>query len=123
METMDVRPLVQFYRNKPDSYDDGSGHSTINQKLQTHQQAAGIEELHGHCNGYFKPTWGDPYRALELWMEISSLIDRMPKLERELLDNYLLEIKTSCDSENWESWPKPCLKLEKALKVIVWCIM
>lgn len=114
---MDIRPLIHFWINKPDTWDDGSTQQQTNAKISSYGQVALLEEFFdGSSNSRVRPTWGDPFSMIELWMDLDKFIENLTSKENLLFASYLHIVLME---DNWEEWPEPPKELTMVFQPFV----
>ena len=112
---MDLRSVLYFWLNKPDSLDDWSSMESTRMRQGTYNPS--IEEEFGHNSGFTTKRWGNPFGDIEAWIDIDCCIRLLNGTGVIQLYDY---VKTVRDIPDWEKWPEPKKELKNALlKVLV----
>lgn len=111
---MDIRPLIHFWINKPDSYDDGEDHQTARMGIRTYSQVRGLEDMYGRCvSPTTLITWGNPNKMVDLWMDLDTMVGDMESEDFLELRFYLLAVN---GEDDWDLWPTPPRNLRQAFE-------
>lgn len=85
---VDLRPLLHFWLNKPDSFDDGSHDQTARQRNGVYNPES---------NDWTTRKWGNSFSAIDLWIEVDSLMQSVSWIS-------VFEYLFKQDSQDWNKW-------------------
>lgn len=104
---MDIRPLIHFWLNKPNTWDDGECHKQCRMGVKTFGQVRAMVEMVGvdPSSRFTTVTWGDPNSLLDLWIDIDKCIANCDSHETLMLEAYIRDCLLISE-DDWELWPE-----------------